>query len=174
MENLFTPNSIRTVSGMYVNFLDPDPETILIHDIVHALSNIPRFGGHLPDWNPLHSYSVLQHSIHCAMITPLEERFDALMHDTPEAYLLDIPSPLKKLLPDYQVIEKRFSEVISKKFGFMSPMKKHVKLSDEVMLHMEWKVLMLGEPTDKPFKIMSKHEARSQFMNLFNSLSKQN
>lgn len=68
-ENLHTPNCIRTVSGQYVDLADPDPDTILITDIAHALSQLPRFGGHLPRF-----YSVAQHSMMVARIAKPEHR----------------------------------------------------------------------------------------------------
>ena len=47
-ENLYTPNCIRTFTGIYVNVFEPTPEMICIEDIAHALSNQCRFSGHLP------------------------------------------------------------------------------------------------------------------------------
>lgn len=53
MENLFTENSIRTVSGKYFNIVEMNPDTIDIEDIAHALSFQPRFSGHLPNFFPV-------------------------------------------------------------------------------------------------------------------------
>jgi 5'-deoxynucleotidase YfbR-like HD superfamily hydrolase len=38
------------------------------------------------------------------------------MHDASEAYMCDVPTPLKKLLPEYQKIESRLMQVIKSKF----------------------------------------------------------
>jgi hypothetical protein len=65
-ENLNAVRSIRTISGLYVNVFEPDPKTLIIEDIAHALSNQPRFGGHLPKF-----YSVAQHSLLCYMIASM-------------------------------------------------------------------------------------------------------
>ena len=54
-ENLYTPNCIRTFTGLYMNVFNPKPDMICIEDIAHALSQQPRFGGHLP-----RMYSVAQ------------------------------------------------------------------------------------------------------------------
>jgi hypothetical protein len=51
--------SIETVSGSYVDFADPQPDTIFIDDIAWGLSREARFGGHTNTPNP---YSVAQHS----------------------------------------------------------------------------------------------------------------
>jgi len=92
IENLFTPNCIRTFTGKYVNVFEPTLEMICIEDIAHALSMQCRFGGHLP-----YFYSVAQHSINCSFLvdTPCL-KLEVLMHDASEAYLLGIPSPIKK------------------------------------------------------------------------------
>ncbi len=74
-ENLYTPDCIRTFSGQYVNVFAPDPDTILIEDIAHALSQQCRFGGHLPEF-----YSVAQHCVICALAVPPEHALSALLH----------------------------------------------------------------------------------------------
>lgn len=51
--------SIETVSGSYVDFADPQPDTIFIDDIAWGLSREARFGGHT---NTVEPYSVAQHS----------------------------------------------------------------------------------------------------------------
>ena len=50
MENLHTADCIRTFTGLYMNVFEPTPEMICIEDIAHGLSNMPRFGGHLPEF----------------------------------------------------------------------------------------------------------------------------
>src|ERR1017187_8490138 len=105
IENLFTEKSIRTYMGHYVNVFDPNPDTIVIEDIAHALSMIPRWGGHCA-W----FYSVAQHSCNTAYCLPdaykcKAHQFAALMHDASEAYLMDIPRPIKKHLTNYYEIE---------------------------------------------------------------------
>ena len=86
---------IQTVSGRRVNPLDPSPDDIDVHDIAVALSNQCRFGGHTRRY-----YSVAQHA--CIVSDQMLERgADAqdalwgLLHDASEAYLVDLPHPLK-------------------------------------------------------------------------------
>lgn len=138
-ENLYTPDCIRTVSGQYINVFDPNPDTIIIEDIAHALSMQCRFGGHLPGF-----YSVAEHSYGCALRVPDEYKLAALMHDASEAYLLDIPRPIKNRLSNYKDIEERLMQMIAYKFGFAWPMPKEVKEMDEYMLKFEWGAYMLG------------------------------
>jgi len=163
-ENLFTPNCIRTVGGRYINLLDPDPETFDIEDIAHALAHMPRFGGHLPVF-----YSVAEHSTSCRFLVPEKHAFAAIMHDASEAYLMDIPRPLKALIPQYSVIEHRFMERLSAKFGFEYPLHPAVKKADEAMLHREWNQLMLGrlQFKEQPLPCFTPAQAKRNFLEVF-------
>lgn len=166
MENLYTPDSIRTVSGRYVNLIDPDPATFCIEDIAHALSNIPRFGGHLPVY-----YSVAHHSLMvCGMKHRLsrEQQFEALMHDASEAYLLDIPSPLKAHLPEYKEIEDRMMERLAAHFGFAWPLSIEVKNADKRCLEEEFEAVMLGRADQEDF--LDRKKVRERFLEYFHEL----
>src|SRR6185436_16309946 len=50
--------SVETVSGRYVNPVNPKPETIILDDMAWALSRAPRFAGHT---RSRLVYSVAQH-----------------------------------------------------------------------------------------------------------------
>ena len=145
MENLYTPDCIRTFTGKYVNVFEPTPEMICIEDIAHALAQQPRFGGHLPTF-----YSVASHSLNCSYLAETsQEKLEALMHDASEAYLLDIPSPIKKRLNNYKEIEHRLMVLIGEKFGFQWPMSDTMVTIDESMLVAEWNYLMLKKESWK-------------------------
>jgi hypothetical protein len=55
-------HEVETFSGLFVDTNNPDPSTILLKDIAHALSNTCRFGGHCDGF-----YSVAEHSVFCSM-----------------------------------------------------------------------------------------------------------
>lgn len=156
----FTDPVVRTNSGRYVNILKPDPDDILIEDIAHQLSNICRFGGIVN-----HHYSVAEHSIWVSH--QCKNELAGLLHDASEAYLQDIPSPLKKHLPGYMKIEKRFQKVIAKKFGIKYPFPQDVNEADKMALEFEFANYVLDDKNvDLP-----KRDIKQLFLDRFNELT---
>ena len=106
------PAYIYTASGLKYVFADPDPMTINIEDIAHQLALTNRWGGctRLP-------FSVAQHSCLVAeMVNDPEMKKVALMHDATEAYVGDMPRPLKRLNPEYRGFEAKAWKAIVKRF----------------------------------------------------------
>jgi len=130
------PN-ILTRSGISFNLLEPTTEMIEIEDIAHALSNLCRFTGHTKSF-----YSVAEHCVRAAQEVPNAFALETLLHDSTEAYLGDVSSPLKALLPDYQAIEERLDRVIRQRFGLPATMSPEVKRADLAMLATERTCLM--------------------------------
>lgn len=161
-ENLYTPNCIRTYSGIYMNVFEPTLEMICIEDIAHALSNMPRFGGHTYAF-----YSVAQHSINCSyLIDDPKKKLAALMHDASETYLIDMPRPIKMNMPQYKEIENKLMELIAKKFEFEWPMCAEIKKADEDMLRTEWDHLMISHSSYK-MTIKPNLETKNDFLRAF-------
>ena len=102
---------IETRKGNKVDVRNPQPEQFDIEDIAYALSNTCRFNGHCSGF-----YSVAEHSVVVAQRLPPNLRLAGLLHDATEAYLGDIPSPIKQFLPDYKAIEDRFEEAVIRAF----------------------------------------------------------
>ena len=163
-ENLYTPDCIRTHSGQYVNVFNPDPDTILIEDIAHSLSQQCRFAGHLPGF-----YSVAQHSCRVSGILLPKHQLAGLLHDASEAYLLDIPSPIKTRIPQYKEIEDNLMRVIADKFGFQYPLHEDVKQADKITLQLEWDHIMLG---GQGLFGWSMYHAKTAFLNKYEKLTK--
>lgn len=163
-ENLYTPDCIRTYSGIYMNVFEPTLEMICIEDIAHALSMQCRFGGHLPSF-----YSVAQHSLNCSyLIEEPELKLEALLHDASEAYLLDIPRPIKQRLHNYKDLERELMILIFEKFGLTYPIHEKVKAVDETMLQLEWDCLMLRKRTWDFPNISDEHKVKTNFLSMFN------
>lgn len=88
----------ETFTGRYVDLADPLPEDICLEDIAHHLSLLCRFGGSVRRF-----YSVAEHAVlvsHRVRMQggSVDQQLVALHHDDGEAYLVDIPSPMKRAL----------------------------------------------------------------------------
>lgn len=156
---------IRTFTGNYIDVFDPKPESIWIEDIAHALSQMPRFGGHLKEF-----YSVAEHCINCCNMARDEHKLSALLHDSTEALLIDVPRPIKKHLNGYKEIEENLLSVIAKRFNFQYPLPLEVKTIDEIMLQVEWDSLMIGH-AQHDIRRYSMKEAEAEFIELYRSIT---
>lgn len=163
---VYTENSIRTLTGKSFDLKILDPDSICIEDIAHSLSHTARFAGHLPEF-----YSVAQHSVIMAEMVEPEFKLEALLHDASEAYLGDMPSPFKKMMPEYKMIENRLMEVIAKKYGFNFPLSGHVKFWDKQLLQMEWDSFV-EEVYPTPIEAWTSGHAKFRFLDMFKRLNK--
>jgi hypothetical protein len=134
---------LQTHSGGQFFPLDPRPEEVSIADVAHALSNLCRFAGHCREF-----YSVAQHSVLVSYCVPAEHAFQALLHDASEAYMVDMPRPLKLEIPQYRAIEKRVQAVIYRRFGLPELEDPCVKAADDRVLAQEHRDLMAESPYD--------------------------
>lgn len=106
-----TPSCITTLSGKFFDILKPEEYDYDIEEIATALSNLCRYTGHVNTF-----YSVAEHSVLVSRIVPERLALAGLLHDASEAYLGDVSSPLKKLLPEYKAIEERVQRAIATSF----------------------------------------------------------
>jgi hypothetical protein len=162
-------------SGNFFNFLTPETSIITIEDIASGLANEARFNGQTCSF-----YSVAQHSVMVSMIVSPELAMLALLHDCSEAVMKDIPKPLKRLLPDYQVLEQKIEAAILAKFGIELPLHPSIKQADLIMLatekrdlmpphdHVEWPGV---EPLAQSIVPMQPVEAYAAFMCRYHQLT---
>lgn len=141
---------IQTVSGRKFPLLDIDLDAIVIEDIAHALSMLCRFNGQCERF-----YSVAEHSVHVSIEIAPNLAIVGLMHDAAEAYLGDVPSPLKGQLRDFKVIEDRLIDAIGVKFGFAMPEagtdeERELKRADKQLLIDEKAAIMAPQPEPWP------------------------
>lgn len=135
---------IQTFTGRQVWPLDPQPEDIDLTDIAHALSLQCRYAGHVKEF-----YSVAEHCFSISRAVPPEAALWGLMHDATEAYLVDIPRPIKAALgPIYRDAEARLEACIIARFGLrLTPaIRAVVKEADTRILQMERDALMAPPP----------------------------
>lgn len=164
---------IQTYSGRRFNPTKPYVDAIVIQDIAHALSMQCRFSGHVRKF-----YSVAQHSVLVSYICNFEDALWGLLHDATEAYLVDIPRPLKHSgkLDGYLEFEAKLQLAICQRFGLPETEPASVKKADTILLATEARDLMAplradwAQPCDPlPFKIepLSQQEAKNMFMKRF-------
>lgn len=152
MENEAPAPEIQTFSGRRVNPFAPDPSQIAIDDIAQALANQCRFGGHSRSF-----YSVAQHSCLLADLVAVEggdgsDQLLALLHDAAEAYLVDLPHPLKhrsELGRQFRAVEQPLQSVILECFGLPPELPSHLKDVDRALLAAE-KVALLSRTWEWP------------------------
>jgi uncharacterized protein len=111
-------------TGATFDFLDPSNSKFTIQDIAHGLSNICRYAGQCREF-----YSVAEHSVFVSE-TAKGFEYQALMHDAAEAFMGDMPGPLKQLLPEYRRLETAIEQVVFARFGVATPFPRDVKLAD--------------------------------------------
>jgi hypothetical protein len=140
-----TKCKIDTYLGKKFDVLTPSPGDVDIVDIAHALSMLCRFNGHCSFF-----YSVAQH---CICVSKEirnagyseEYQLYALLHDAAEAYMCDLPKPIKEFLPEYKVLELDLIKAIINGLSLPQPSIEVVNVVrefDKLMLATEAKVLM--------------------------------
>jgi uncharacterized protein len=134
---------IQTSKGRQFWPFDPRVGDFDIEEIAHALSNLCRFGGHCSEF-----YSVAQHSALVSDLLPPEHKLAGLMHDAAEAYIVDIPRPIKYSLPGYLEAEHKIESVLAEQYGLQYPWHLAVKEADNIALMTEARDLMHKKPME--------------------------
>lgn len=100
------PDPIQLCTGDTLDLDGPIP----LEAIEASLHRQPRFAGQTRDF-----FSVAQHCYHVYALAEDEPplvRMVALLHDAAEAFMGDLPSPLKRLVPDYVALERKLLDTI--------------------------------------------------------------
>jgi hypothetical protein len=134
---------IQTYTGKKFYPLDPRPEDICIEDIAHALALTCRYNGHCKFF-----YSVAEHSVRSISTTDLlpelaEQRW-LLMHDAAEAYIGDVPRPIKPMLSEFKEIENYILKVIGFKFQLGNIPHNKIERADRILLSTEKRDVMVS------------------------------
>ena len=138
---------MQTATGRQFWPLDPRPEEICIGDIAHSLAHQCRFAGHCRQF-----YSVAQHSVLVSQAVPAEYALWGLLHDASEAYLVDVPRPVKPYLAGYRDAEDTVMRVVCLAFGLPEEMPTEVKNADDAILADEAAQLMAPPPVSWNFR----------------------
>jgi 5'-deoxynucleotidase YfbR-like HD superfamily hydrolase len=173
---------LQTVSGRFVNPFEPDPDQLDPGDIARALANVCRFGGHCSSF-----YSVAQHSVIVSELVEqrggdVEDVFAALMHDATEAYLGDMPHPIKHRSPlgaAFKAAEDHLEATIRARFNIKADVPE-IKRVDRALLATERRVLSAEswhwpeldgvEPLELALEAWAPDEAQRAFAARFDEL----
>lgn len=141
---------VRTYTGIHISLTNPEPEMISLVDIAHQLSLECRWGG-----ATTRHFSVADHSIWVTRfvreLVPEEHRdaatVHALLHDAHEAYIKDIPTPLKALLGEgYKKMADGLDLAIRQRVGIPAPstgVSDAIHLADKYASWCEAKALLM-------------------------------
>jgi len=167
--------TILLSSGNCFDYEAPESSQFTIEDIAHGLSMTCRFAGHC-----IRHYSVAQHSVHVSHAVPSDHAFEGLMHDASEFAVGDMAKPLKVMLPEYTVIEKRVEAAVFARFGVKIPLPQSIKEADIRMLATELRQLMMnrdewhythGRPAfDFTIPVWTPEEAKARFLQRYADL----
>lgn len=170
---------IITCSGKMFDLLNPSPTDVSIQDIAHSLSNSCRWGGHCRNF-----FSVAEHSVMVSKLVAPKYALWGLLHDAAEAYLVDVPRPLKLLLPDYQQMEATIMLAVCKHFRIDAVEPVEVKEADSRLLADEaealgmfpeiWGKHLLEPWGNVEFKLLPPALAKESFLNRYTEIISKN
>lgn len=106
------------VGTQEVWFLEPERFEVRIDDLYEPLSRLPRYGGGFP-------VTDLQHLALCVYLARAESAFRVglmALHDLHEACCIDVPSPMKAILPGYVEIEHPWMAHFHRSLGYPWPL----------------------------------------------------
>lgn len=136
---------IQTFTGRQFWALDPQPADFHILDIAAGLRNA-RYS-----CQSLRVQTVLEHSV--LMRREAERRGysiktqrGVLLHDASEAYLVDVPRPIKRDLTNYVEIEDGIMRTLAQRFDFDWPLDPLVKEIDTAIINDEMAQNMAPAP----------------------------
>ncbi len=170
-------NFMQTATGRKFWPLSPRPEEVFIEDIAHSLSLQCRYAGHC-----VRFYSVAEHSVliarHLAAKRAPEVALWGLLHDASEAYLVDVPRPVKPYLTGYKAAEAKVMAAVCERFGMPLDMPPEVHEADERIIAdelvnlvpMDWHARYTGRELGVRLRYWTPDKAREEFLATFDAL----
>ena len=169
-------NAILLESGKFYSYTNPENNEFNIDDIALSLSNICRYSGQIKKF-----FSVAQHSYLVSFAVDPKYAMDGLLHDAVEAFMVDVPTPAKRLLPDYKVMEKLHEAEMFKRFGLEYPMNPAVHKADFEMFcaevrdmkdhHPHWDKICTADTSHiAPIKPWTPYMSRKMFLKRYYQL----
>lgn len=168
-----------TYRGTLFDIFNPDPNLINLHDIANALSKDCRYGGQIPFFYSVAEHCILLASKFIEQGASMDVIRWALMHDAAEAYLRDIPSPIKARLffswssdimgtYPFEFVEDDILAAVAKRFKLPIIIPEDVLTADVAIRDEE--LARFAHPNACDSDFMSHHEAKKQFLALADHL----
>lgn len=165
---------IQTFTGKKFDPVEANADLIDIRDIAHSLSLQCRFNGHCRTF-----YSVAEHCVRVSKILTGSNALWGLLHDAAEAYVSDLPRPVKSRLPQFVEIEDQLLKTIIAHFHLSWPMPAEVCAADDQLLATEARDLMNDQlapwtsqvPLSEKIIPVAPAEAEQMFLERFASLT---
>jgi 5'-deoxynucleotidase YfbR-like HD superfamily hydrolase len=171
---------VQTRTGKQFWPLDVRPGDVSIQDVAGALAKMCRFAGHSTVFYSVGQHCVLgSHAIE-ARGGSKRQALAFLLHDASEAYVVDVPRPLKRLpaMAGYRSIEDEVQKAIGQIFGVNldDPLVHEI---DNVMLATEYRDLVVHgpewslakvKPLEIPITPWTWEESEKRYLERFNEL----
>ena len=171
---------MQTFTGRQFWPIDPRPEEISIVDIAHSLSNQCRYAGHCKSF-----YSVAQHSVMVSYLCEPQNALWGLLHDAAEAYLVDLPRPVKRYSDlgwHYKQVETHLMQVVCRRFNLSIEEPLSVSKADDVALVTEmrdlmgmppaqWREALANKPLEHTIIPWGSCASKAKFLRRFEELS---
>lgn len=188
MDILARMGSMRTRNGQF-NLFVCDPDTVILEDMLDAVSRMPRFTGHSHISvleHLLRTYSIAYHELGIREPKLLKT---ILNHDIHEAYVSDVSSPMKAIMrlmsedgqrSTYDILEAAVAEGVAKALDLFWPHPEEVKEADLLALSAEMDITWgtgtaaasgLDVPSSVYFIGMSPINLRQEYMTIFKKLT---
>jgi hypothetical protein len=150
---------VETYTGVGFDLFDPDPADVRLADVAAGLAHTCRFGGHCRRF-----YSVARHSLLVSRELDGRRRQTlGLLHDAAEAYVGDVPRPLKAEVSSFDRVEAAVLDAVWRAFDVDPPTEGEwaaVMAADDRLLAYEAAELLeggewAGDPPDLDYDLSS-------------------
>lgn len=142
-----------TAGGHEFDLAYPRHQLVSLADVSHALAQINRFTGHARRPYSVAEHSLLVLDIVQTLMAPacVHLRLAALLHDAHEAYVGDVSTPAKSMLPhEWPILEHRMERTVRSAWGLHTAAhewRDAVKQADLIALATEREQLLAKSPS---------------------------
>lgn len=114
--NKFKHNWIQDHKGNKIDFANIENQAFDFSCVIRGLVHKPRFSGLTKHFWSIGQHSLLVHHYVAQKTDDIEVQLQALLHDFPEGVMVDVPSPLKSMLPFYRYLEDKVATAMGNQF----------------------------------------------------------